>query len=151
MTTNYDQQLAAIRNDRSLSNDEKFQKELELWYNWQDELGSLKAAEMSLRKDIFARCFPNPVEGSDNKYDLVGGWIVQGKYPIDRKIDTALLTNYQAKFDKAGIKADIIRWKPELSVTEYKKLTDKQKELFDNVLIIKPGSPSLEVKKPKRV
>ena len=39
----------------------------------------------------------------------------------------------------------LVKWSPELSVREYKLLTEKQKALIDAVLTIKPGAASIEI------
>lgn len=39
----------------------------------------------------------------------------------------------------------LVKWKPELSVREYKLLTPKQKALIDAVLTITPGAASIEI------
>ena len=144
------ERVEAISNDVTLSEDGKFEKKLELWYNMADEMAQYKAVEMELRKEIFDRCFPNPVEGSGNKYELQGGWIVQAKYPYTRKVDVAILTNLQPKLDKAGVPSSVIKWTPTLVMGEYNKLPDKQKAILDQAIEVKPGSPALEVKLPKR-
>jgi hypothetical protein len=45
---------------------------------------------------------------------------------------------------------ELVKWKPEVSITEYRKLTDNERAYFDQCLIIKDGSPQLEVVIPKR-
>lgn len=148
---NYQSEVAAIDNDANLDDSGKFQKKLHLFYTWQNMLGELKAAELALRKELASKAFPTPVEGSGNKLPLTDGWILQMDYPINRKVDEALLLNLKPQLLEHGIPVDdLVRYKPDLATGAYRKLTDEQRAEFDAVLEIKPGTPALEVKLPKR-
>jgi hypothetical protein len=126
------------------------QDDLNKWSQLQTQLGLLKAEEALLRSKIFKAAFPNPVEGT-NTYPLSQGWVLKATYPISRKCDVASLVALAPELREAGIKLeDVVRYKPELAVGEYKKLTDEQRHLFDRVLEIKPGSPQMEILLPKR-
>lgn len=127
------------------------QEDLTTWSKMKEELNALKAAEMLLRVKIFKGMFPHPTEGT-NTTPLQAGWVLKAGYPISRKPDTALLTSMAPMFREKGIPVDVlIRTVPELAIAEYRKLTKEQMHLFDQVLEIKPGSPSLEIMQPKRV
>ena len=127
------------------------QADLDAWNQMQVQLGALKSAEMLLRIKIFKGLFPNPVEGTNSVPLGTEGWVIKAKYPITRKPDVALLTAKAAELREAGIVLeDVIRTIPELAAGEYRKLTDDQRHLLDQVLEIKPGSPSLEIVLPKR-
>lgn len=127
------------------------QADLDSWNQMQTQLAALKSAEMLLRIKIFKGLFPNPVEGTNSVPLGTEGWVIRAKYPITRKPDVALLTAKAAELRKAGIVLeDVIRTIPELAVGEYRELTDDQRHLLDQVLEIKPGSPSLEIVLPKR-
>ena len=127
------------------------QADLDTWSQMQVQLGALKSAEMLLRTKIFKGLFPSPVEGTNSTPLGTEGWVIKAKYPITRKPDVALLTAKAAELRAAGIVLeDIIRTIPELATGEYRKLTDEQRHLMDQVLEIKPGSPALEIVLPKR-
>lgn len=127
------------------------QADLDSWNQMQTQLAALKSAEMLLRIKIFKGLFPNPVEGTNSVPLGTEGWVIKAKYQITRKPDVALLTAKAAELRKAGIVLeDVIRTIPELAVGEYRELTDDQRHLLDQVLEIKPGSPSLEIVLPKR-
>jgi len=127
------------------------QADMDEWYNLQKQLAAVKAAEMLLRMKIFKFYFPDPVEGTNTVPLGTEGWVIKAKYPIARKPDVALLTAKAAELRGAGIPVDdLIKAVPELVTTEYRKLTEEQLKLFDQVLEIKPGSPALEVVLPKR-
>lgn len=126
------------------------QADLNEWYNLQQELGKLKSKEQLLRTKIFAGKFPNPVEGT-NTFDLADGWKLKGKHTINRTVDEAAFKAMAEEFAKQGIATDrIVRYKPELVLSEYRSLTAEQQAQFDNALIVKPGMPGLEIMLPKR-
>lgn len=130
------------------------------WYLLQDELKALKAKEMLLRQKLFKFYFPTPNEGT-NSLDLdplmsaegfePDGRVLKGGHVINREIDAASLQVLGPQFSNLGIKvADVVKWKPSLAVGDYRKLTKEQLKFFDQCLIIKPGSPTLEVVLPKK-
>lgn len=127
------------------------QEDLNAWSEMQKQLSALKSAEMLLRTKIFKGLFPNPVEGTNSVPLGSEGWEIKAKYPINRKPDVALLTARAQELREAGIVLeDVIRAVPELAITAYRKLTDEQRHLLDQVMEIKPGSPALEIVLPKR-
>lgn len=127
------------------------QEDLNAWSTMTQQLSALKSAEMLLRVKIFKGLFPNPVEGTNSVPLGTEGWEVKAKYPINRKIDVALLTAMAPQLREAGIVLqDVIRTTPELVIGEYRKLTEAQHKLFDQAMDIKPGSPALEIVLPKR-
>ena len=127
------------------------QEDLNAWSEMQKQLGALKSAEMLLRTKIFKGLFPDPVEGTNSVPLGTEGWQIKAKYPINRKPDVALLTARAQELREAGIPLDsVIRAVPELATGEYRKLTDEQRHLLDQVMEIKPGSPALEIVLPKR-
>lgn len=43
----------------------------------------------------------------------------------------------------------LIKWTPELSLTEYKQLSDKYRKIIDDVITASEGMPTLEIVEPK--
>lgn len=126
------------------------QEELNEWYAAQEQLKKLKEREMELRKKIFAFCFPSPVEGT-NTYQLAEGFVIKGKYPITRKVQIELYDVVKDRIREAGVVLeDLLKWEPSLVLSEYRKLSDEQRQAVDMCLEVKPGSPALEITKPKR-
>ena len=126
------------------------QEDLNNWYVMQEQLKKLKAAEMALRKRIFGTYFPAPVEGT-NTYPLAQDWVLKGTYPVTREIDPGALQANKERFLAAGIPVDnAVVYKPSLAVAVYRTLTAEQMQLFDQCLIIKPGSPGLEILLPAK-
>jgi hypothetical protein len=105
--------------------------------------------ELVLRKVVSKLVFPSPVEGAKNRANLPAGWALKLTYSIDRKVEEPVLELNKEQFATAGINVDnLIRWKPELKVKEYKELSEEQRKVFDQALNIKPGTPQLELLPP---
>lgn len=125
-------------------------EDLAAWYVAQEALRKAKDTELALRLKIFKDKFRAPVEGI-NKYDLPDGYVLKGTHVINRKVDEPALITLRPIFQEKGLKVDeLVQFKPELRTGEYRKLTEEQRMMFDQVLIIKPGTPSLEIVLPKR-
>lgn len=126
------------------------QEEMTEWFNATVQLAKVKAREMELRKKIFGAYFPLPREGV-NDYPMDGGFVLKGTHKITRDVDEAMLAAKQNELIEKKIPvASLIRWKPELVTKEYRKLTDDDRKIFEQILDIKVGSPSMEIVKPKR-
>lgn len=126
------------------------QEDLAAWYQMSQELRTLKAKESLLRKKIFGSAFPDPKEGTNN-YDLADGYVLKGQHVLNRDVDIGALDALKPKLREEGVNPDnLVKYKPELKKAEYNKLTQEQKQLFDQCLIIKPGSPSLEIVLPAK-
>ena len=133
-----------------LPKDEFKQSDLEEWYRLKAELAAVKAKEMLLRTKIFKACFPAPKEGTNN-YDLPDGYVLKAQYALNRDVDLAAFTVLKPVFMEHGIAADkLVRYKAELAKAEYNKLTEEERNIVDQMLVIKPGSPALEIVLPKK-
>lgn len=151
-----DLETGEVTPDTPLTTEEQKQELLNAWYN---SLTAARAAkltienEQALRKQVIETFFPNPNEGAN--HILVGvGWKLSLTYKIDRKLDEAALTSVREKLiELYEINPDtLIEMKPSLKTTEYKALKALNAEagtLFENALIIKPGSHTLEFTPPK--
>lgn len=133
-------------------------EDLATWFKKKAQLAKLKGEEAMLRSRIFKFYFPNPTEGAkDNKVPLNDGTgaILQADHVINRTVDEQQLEALREAMFAEGSnlpKLDLtklIKWKPELSITEYRKLTPEERHVMDQALIIKPGSPQMEIKIPK--
>lgn len=134
-------------------------EELTTWYELQQELARVKAAEAMLRSRIAKYFFPNPTEGSkENKHPLNDGTgaILQMDHVINRKVLEPELDAYRESLKVEGSNVPrlplnkLIKWKPELVKSVYVTLTDEERRAADTFLDIKPGSPQLEIRIPKR-
>lgn len=127
-------------------------KLLNAWWNAFTEAEAAKAAikrEQELRRQVFEHYFKNPREGT-NYVELPDGWRLKGIYKLDRKIDEAALPAVKEQLKEMGVNADpLVEYKPSLKIKLYRELTAEQMRIFDQALIIKPSSPTIELVKPK--
>lgn len=142
------------------------QADLAEWYRLKQELGRIKSAEALLRGKIFHFFFTNPVEGTNtHELDDGTGAVLKGGHVINRTVDPGALDALREEQARAfGEEAnsdsrpnvprvrvdDLIKWKPELVIGEYRKLTAEERNYFDQALVIKPGAPTVEIVIPKR-
>lgn len=124
------------------------QAKLNKWYKMQEELRVLKDEEAALRREIFEAAFPNAKEGT-NKLELAEGWVLNATLPINRKVDLPTFQAMKEQLLEHHIKVDqIVEFKPELSVKQYRCLTEEELHLVDQFLIISEGSPQMKVVLP---
>lgn len=133
------------------------------WYTLEKDLAfeKLRLAtkvlrEMELRKQIVAMMWPMgqglPGREGTNNSDIGNGWILKGTIKIERKVDEAALPAVREQLQKMLINPDtLIKNTPELKTKEYRLLTEEQRLVMDTALVIKPGSPTLELIPPKPV
>lgn len=130
------------------------------WYRVTEELKEIKQREHFLRMRVFRHLVPVPVEGV-NSVDLAShavfngvdtlGYVLKAQYVISREVDEAALTVLLPKLREAKVPVEeLIKRKPTLAVGAYRKLTKEETQLFDQALVIKPGSPQLEIMLPKK-
>lgn len=126
------------------------QDKLTLWNRLNLNLKTLKEEEMKLRNEIVSEFFdPGKTEGTEYA-DLANGYrlkvVKKENYNLDNKngkVDAAL-----EKLNE-GIADLVVNWNPSLSISNYRKLTDSEKSVFNDCLEIKPGSPTLEIVPPR--
>ncbi len=131
---------------------EKPDKEVLLaeWFKVAADLKRLKACESLMRKSVVKAFFSDPKEGV-NKEVLSDGYILEMTQSFDRKIDEAALKSMSDAFNEVDIISDaMLKYKPSLIVSAYRLLTDEQKKVFDQALVIKPASPTgMKISPPK--
>jgi len=128
---------------------------------WQEAVKTIAAAkdaEAALRKEVLKECFnfeSDEREGTEN-VELGNGYKLKAVFKLNRRLDNKdegvdkALTKIEKSGPEGQFVADrLVKWKPELSLSEYKKLPDKFKKLIDEVLTASPGTPSLELVEPK--
>lgn len=129
------------------------------WREAQAVLAKAKETELRLRNEILAGAFGfNPTvlrEGTEN-YPLLEGFklkaVFKANYKLnntDDAVDKALTKIEKAGPEGAFIAGRLVKWKPELSVSEYRNLEPKYQKIIDDVLTISEGTPSLELVAPK--
>jgi hypothetical protein len=139
--------------------------DLARWYGIQREVSKLKAEEALLRSKIFKGYFPTPVEGT-NKTPLNDGTGAELKatHVLNRKVDEGALDALRQSMQPTDLGDGtflepnvpklpldkLVKWKPEVAISEYRKLTAEEQLLFDQCLIITIGSPQVEITIPKK-
>lgn len=128
------------------------------WQEEQDKLNAAKNREMHLRTMLVEVTFgANREEGSTTHIFVAPGSNVNPKnaakltvkQPYGRTLDPAAVTPALAALTASvgqAVADQVIRFKPDLSVSAYKALTAEQQLLIAPALTTKPGSPQLEFK-----
>ena len=122
-------------------------------------LAAAKDAEAALRKEVLAEAFafdPEALREGTENFELGNGYKLKAVFKISRNLnnENEAVDKVLSKIEKTGpegvfIAERLVKWKPELSITEYKKLPEKFKKLFDEVVTSKEAIPSLELVAPK--
>ena len=122
-------------------------------------LAAAKDAEAALRKEVLAEAFafdPEALREGTENFELGNGYKLKAVFKISRNLknENEAVDKVLSKIEKTGpegafIAERLVKWKPELSVSEYNKLPEKFKKLFDEVVTSKEAMPSLELVAPK--
>lgn len=125
------------------------EQDLADWFRINAELKALKLKESLLRAHVFKGFFPDPKEGT-NSLELSDGFTLKAVHTINRNVDEGALVALKDELRKRNIEPDeLIKYKPELKKANYNKLTAEEQNFFDQVLIVKDGSPQISIVKPK--
>ena len=124
-----------------------------------EALAGAKHAEAALRKEVLAEAFafdPEALREGTENFELGNGYKLKAVFKISRNLnnENEAVDKVLSKIEKTGpegqfVAERLVKWKPELSVSEYKKLPEKFKKLFDEVVTSKEAMPSLELVAPK--
>lgn len=150
---------------RNFSEAEYMAERDRLLVDWQAKKAALevaKEAEMAARKLAVMFMHDPSKSGTTENVELGGGYKATMKVPVrygfiqnaEGRTDKAKIEKALAKIEKDGeagelIAERLIKWTPELSLTEYKQLPDKYRKIIDEVIITSEGTPTLEIKEPK--
>jgi len=125
-------------------------------------LDEAKEREMQLRKMVVNFIAdPERDKGTEN-IELGNGW----KAKVVKKLTYGFVKTFDGKTDKHAIEkalqeieADgaageliaerLVKWTPDLSVTEYNQLPQEYKAIIDKVIVTNEGAPTLEIVAPK--
>lgn len=129
------------------------------WEQAVKALGVAKDTEAALRKEVLGEVFAFDLEtlreGTEN-FELGNGYKLKAVFKISRNLNNAedAVDKVLTKIEKTGaegafIAERLVNWKPELSVSEYKKLPEKFKKMIDEVVTSKESMPALELIAPK--
>lgn len=116
------------------------------WTELKESIGLLRAQESALRARIVNECFGELSEGINRA--VATGLEIVVHHEVSRKVDETIVDSPKFAANCRAVKLSLdalIRYKPELNLRDYRKLTEQQLRLFDNCLVIKPGSDKLEI------
>jgi len=121
---------------------------LQQWSEIVTQLNTLKAKEMTLRKQLVATVFPSVLEGTQT-LPLNNGWQLKMTQPFTRSLNQDKVPEFLKAAKKYKLDPALIRTKYELSVSEFRKLEGEPLLLLQDIMTTKPGAPSLELVPPK--
>lgn len=129
------------------------------WKQAKETLDLAKDSEMKLRKMIVEESglFDNTKEKGTERINIGNGWQIKAEKKINwttkaeledgRRIYDALKLIQESAGQLAA--EELVKFKPEVKMSIYTKLTDEQKSMIDPFLTSSPASPSLELIPPK--
>ena len=133
------------------------------WYETSEQLRKLRATEAMMRSRIYEHYFPDAKAGlpgteGTNNHPLEDGTgaVLKAKRVVSRTPDEGEIDAYKAAVKEEGSNLPklplnkLFKYKPELVKSEYNKLTDEERKACDGLLVIKDGSPQLEIVIPKK-
>lgn len=117
----------------------------------QDEIAAKNSEEKTLRLEMAKKWFPNPVEGSTNKFDIGFGKLLELTHRITRKLDEAALDVAVMEHKiSPDLISQVIKYKAEVSTSGYKALSADDAKLFADIVTVEDGMPGLKIITPKR-
>lgn len=144
--------------DGSVNYDAMSEEELaQFWANAKAKAIAAQQVEREFREACIKRFFPNlPADVTGTKrYTISADAEFKATFSLEYNVageDAAngVIGQLEAKGEAGALIADrLFKWKPSLSVTEYKNLPENYKAIVDPILTIKPKSTQVEIATPK--
>jgi hypothetical protein len=143
--------------------EDKFNVELlDRWQSVARHLELLKVEEIKLRLAWVERTASAEITKGTENIELPDGAVVKVVKKINYSwvrgkeeklaydaVDTALEEIEKTSVLGELIAERLVRWKPELSLTEYALLSPEHKKIIDSVILTAPATPTIEVIPPK--
>lgn len=123
------------------------------WARSAEDLARIKAVELERRQELVEKLFADAGEGTTT-LDLGNGFVLVCEKGVRYKLDPEKTRAAEAALRKLGKVGDLIakrllKWKPDISVREYKALEDEHAALFSDALTITQSTPTLKLRPPK--
>lgn len=132
------------------------------WEQSKQAIEAAKSIEMERRKAFVAFAGDPDKKSGTERVELENGY--QAK--IVKKLNYGFIKNKEDKTDKDAIEnalqkieaegpvgeliaERLIKWTPDLSLTEYKQLSESHKAIIDAVIVVTDAAPTLEIVAPK--
>jgi hypothetical protein len=128
----------------------EFNKKLNRMLTLKVQIKEMTEEEKSLRDELVSTFDPSIIEGTEN-LELANGY----KLKCEKKITRGLTTKKEDEINNVldllpdDVAERIVKWQPELSVSDYKKLCDEHRGIIDSIVVSKPGSSVLKLVQPK--
>ena len=137
-----------------------------LLLSWEESKKALEVAkekEMEQRKAVVAFAFDPNKESGTERIELGNGYQAKAVKKInygfvkdaEGKLNKRAIDKALERIEKIGgpvgelIAERLVKWTPDLSLTEYKQLDEKYKKIIDEVIVTSEGAPTLEIIAPK--
>lgn len=128
---------------------------IQQWHSTCQQLETLKALEMQLRLEVLKEYFKykqDDREGTQRE-ELGNDYELKAVFRLNYRLDASAVPKALYKIEKHNgegkfIAERLIKWKPELVISEYRKLPDKYLKIINEVLTVIPGTPSLDLIAP---
>lgn len=137
-----------------------FDELMKTLYPLRNQMKALVEQEKEVRAQVVKLIYPDDFDsrGTD-KFELGGGWVLELKRTMNIKIDEQQLP--MIREEVAALEVDpetgevptidgIIKFKAELSETNWDATRDDVRELLRPALTFTPGSPGFDIKPPKQ-
>lgn len=124
------------------------------WEKAKTEMAKWKDLEMQCRVAYIEMVSDaNKLTGTEN-IELQNGYkakiVKKQNYNVNQDTVNDALDQIENTGEAGKLIAErLIKWKAELSKTEYDQLSDAHKKIIDNVITVTPGTPTLEIVAPK--
>ena len=126
---------------------------LQEWEVAATQLAALKADEQRLRLE-YIKLVSNPTKetGTEN-IELGNGYkakiVKKLNYNVNQDTVNTALDRMENDSPEGKVFADLaIKWKAELSKTQYDLMPEKYRKMIDECITVRPGLPSLEIVAP---
>lgn len=124
-------------------------QQLNEWYAIKQQIAVLSAQELDLRIKLLGTYFDAEFVAGSRTIKLPTQWRLKAQRPWSYKLtDENGETKFALSRFNPELANNLVRWKPDLSVTAYKSLSVDWQKVFDPALTIKPDSPQLTLIEP---
>ncbi|RKZ94834.1 MAG: hypothetical protein DRQ40_05050 [Gammaproteobacteria bacterium] len=108
------------------------------------KLAHYKKEENALRLELIEEIFPNAIVGTYN--GVSGNNMIKGVFKMNHRLDKTLEDDIESLTEA---EKDCIVYKPSLSLTNYKKLDESERETLDKHVIVTPALPTITITEAK--
>jgi hypothetical protein len=126
--------------------------------NWLDAKAASAAAvelERALRQQVMSAFYPEqqPEKGTFNQ-ELGNGYKLKFGFKQNLNLNATLVNETLSEIERTGedgkfVAERLVKFKPELSLTEYANLSEAHRRIIDRIVTTKPAAPTIEFVEPK--